>query len=131
MHIASVSEKGMPRNTPVWAAYDKNYTFFWKSSRDSEHSQNIIKKSDVFVVVTDYDIKRAVYMEGKAYELNDEKEIKEVLEIFYKRKGTPLEPASSVMNESIRRMYKFIPEKFYINTYSKIDGDKRIELQLN
>lgn len=126
MHIASVSDEGMPRNTPVWAAYSKDHTFFWKSSKDSKHSQNIIKNPAVFVVVTEYDIKRGVYMEGKAYELTDEEEIKEVLELFYKRKGTPVDPPSST-----RRLYKFIPKKFYINTYSKTDGDKRIELKLN
>lgn len=133
MHIASVSGEGMPRNSPVWVAYDKNYTFFWKSSKDSQHSKNIHTNPNVYVVVTDYDIKRGVYMEGKAYELNDEDEIQEVLEVFYKRKGVSPEPNSSVMNENPRRMYKFIPEKFYINTYEKVDGiskDARIELKL-
>jgi general stress protein 26 len=133
MHLATISDKGRPWNSPVWFACDKNFTFFWNSSKEAQHSKNIRNNNNIFVVVSDYDIKRAVYMEGKAYELDDEAEIKEILEVFYKRKGKTARPVIDIINESPRRMYKFIPEKFYINTYEKVNelpNDQRVEIKI-
>ncbi len=35
INIASVSEDGLPWNTPLYYAFDENYNFFWTSSPEA------------------------------------------------------------------------------------------------
>ena len=74
-----------------------------------------------------------VYIQAKAYELSDEKEIEKALSLLYGRKNeTPRKP-SEFLRDYPRRVYKAIPEKIWVNSESDIDGeyvDRRIEVNL-
>jgi len=51
-----------------------------------------------------------------------------------KRSGTSFGNAANFLNTSPRRVYKAIPEKFWINVDGEIDGqfvDKRVEIKLS
>lgn len=76
--IATISEDGMPWNAPVFTAYDKNYTFYWGTYRDSQKSKNTRANKNVFLVIYDSTVGpgkgEGVYIKAIAEELNDSKE---------------------------------------------------------
>ncbi len=135
--IATVTPEGKPWNSPVYSAYDPDYNFFWASWKDNQHSQNIKANSDVFLVIYDSLVSegkgRGVYIAAKAFELTNEKEITHALKFLYGRKNKKPREAKEFLPPYPRRVYKAVPEKFWINTDAEIDGnfiDKRIEVKL-
>lgn len=135
--IATVCEDGMPWNTPVYASYDEQYNFFWISTQDSQHSKNIAHSSQVFLVIYDSTVQegtgRGVYVKARAAELTDEDEITHALKYHYGRKNKSPRPVTDFMGPASRRVYKAIPEMFWINTDEKVDGhhiDSRVKLDL-
>ena len=135
--IATASKDGKPWNTPVYSAFDERYNFFWVSSPLAQHSRNIEESNNAFLVVYDSTqtegTGEGVYVKVKAFELNDEKEIEHALRCHYGRRNTPARPASDFMGTNPRRVYKAVPETFWINTYEKVDGhhvDGKVEIDL-
>jgi Pyridoxamine 5'-phosphate oxidase len=51
--IATADSNGQPWNTPLYAAYDEHYNFYWASWTESVHSRNIRQNPAVFLVVYD------------------------------------------------------------------------------
>lgn len=114
INIATVCADGSPWNTPVSASFDENLNFYWGSSADNVHSQNIRYDARSFVVIydstADEGIGEGVYMSGRVEELE--------------------EGSASV------RKYCFTPERVWINDEAKNeDGtykhDIRIKLDLS
>lgn len=114
INIATVCEDGQPWNTPVSASYDTNLHFYWGSSPDNIHSQNIRRDGRAFVTVYDSQAPEskgeALYFLGTAEELGAE-------------------------NEYIKK-YRFFPEQVWMNDEAKHeDGsyrhDVRVELALS
>jgi general stress protein 26 len=132
--VASVDKNGMSNNSPMFSVYDEKYTFFWNSQINSKHSENIRVNPDVFCVVFDPSIKDGgTYMPGKAYEINDHEELKKIFKIYYAKRGKAPDSVEIYLNENQGRFYKFVPEKFYMNTYERINGlpvDGKIEIKL-
>ena len=130
-----------PWNSPVFYAVDENYTFYWYSRKTTQHSKNIVQNSEVFVVIFNSSPKEtsgeAVYIQGKAYEITPD-EIIHATTIYAKKAATndeereQLQTTEDFLGNSELRMYKFVPEKFYINSAGKWKGkwlDKRIEVK--
>ena len=135
--LATCSKKGIPWNSPLWAVHDSDFTFYWNSPIAAVHSNNIIQNPSVFIVIFDTNqpegTGEAVYIEAKAYELSDEDEINRAAAIFYKGKGKSPKPASDFLRKEPRRMYKAVPQKFWMNTDEKVNGhhlDGRKEVKL-
>lgn len=112
--IATICEDGSPWNTPVSASFDTELNFFWGSSPENVHSQNIRRDVRVFVVIYDSTVPEgtgeALYMQGKADELE--------------------------MIDDALTKYRFVPERVWVNDETKNeDGtykhDIRVELNLN
>lgn len=112
--VATVCEDGSAWNTPVAPNLKKDLTFTWGSNENSIHSQNIRRERRVFVVIYDSHAEEGagegVYMKGIAEELNE--------------------------YEGVLKMYKFTPEKIWINDEEQNDDgsfkrDIRIELDLS
>lgn len=126
--IATVGEDGQPWNTPVAGFHFENdYTLYWASWQDNQHSQNIRASGKVFVVV--YDSTPAsgqpsagVYMQGRASELTDEQEVMKASLVF---KDDPYNPSDGkqYLGEYPRRIYKFMPEKIWMNSDSEVNGN--------
>lgn len=115
INVATVSEDGSPWNTAVSTSYDEQLNFYWGSSPDNVHSQNIRRDGRVFVTIYDSTVPegtgQGLYLLGRAEELGQEE-------------GT------SVCK------YKFTPQQVWINDEAKNeDGgykyDIRIELNLS
>ena len=135
--IATVSKDGKPWNTPVYSAYDEKFNFFWASWKENEHSKNVRNNSEVFLVIYDSTTLEGtgegVYVKAKAFELNDPKEIEHALKYLYGRKNKTPRKAEEFLGDYPRRVYKAVPEKFWINSDGEVNGnfvDTRIEVSL-
>lgn len=138
--IATCSKKGNPWNTPVYSAFDEDYNFYWASDKNGQHSKNISENENVFLVIYDSTAPEGtgegVYIQAKAHMLTDEKEIERAHELLAKRKtkqSSKLRDATEFMGDYPRRVYKAVPEKFWINGDGDINGnyvDIRMEVDL-
>lgn len=135
--IASVTPEGLPWNSPVYLAYDKNYNFYWASWKDNQHSKNIRNNPNVYIVIYDSTVPegtgQGVYIQAKAYELTSLKEIAKALLLLYSRKGKNPRKVIEFLKRYPRRIYKAVPEKFWINVDAEIGGkfvDKKVEVKL-
>lgn len=133
--IATVDSNGQPWNSPVSAYFDKDYNFYWASYTENEHSKNIRENAKIFIVVYDSTAPEGtgegVYMLAKAYELNDIHDIEEAL--THRPEGKKPREAQEYLGEFPRRMYKAVPEKFWINGDGDMNGnfiDVRFEVKL-
>ena len=75
-----------------------------------------------------------VYVKAKAQELTDKEDILSALSLLDKRVGkTNKRDANEFLDDYPRRIYKAIPEKFWVNGEGEVDGnyiDKRVEVDL-
>jgi general stress protein 26 len=126
--IATVGEEGQPWNTPVAGFhFDGDYTLYWASWQGNQHSQNIRANGKAFVVVYDSTPANSqpsagVYMQGQAIELTDEQEVMKAALVF---KDDPYNPSDGkqYLGEYPRRIYKFMPEKIWMNSDSEVNGN--------
>jgi len=135
--IATASQQGIPWNTPVYAAYDHQYTFYWVSAQTARHSQNIREHNHVALVIYDSTVPEGtgegVYIEAKAYELTEHNDIDTALRCLYGRKHVAPRPSTAFTDASPRRVYKAVPDKWWINGAGAFDGhsiDIRIEIDV-
>jgi hypothetical protein len=126
--VATVSDSGEPWNTPV-AGYhfDGDYTLYWASWTDNQHSRNIRANGKVFIVVYDStpangQPAQGVYIRAEAYELTDGHEVMEAALVF---KDDPYNPADGqeYLGDKPRRIYKAIATNVWLNSDSEIDGN--------
>lgn len=135
--IATSSKNGIPWNSPVYSAYDDNYNFYWASWKENQHSKNIRENNNVFIVIYDSTVQEGtgegVYIKAKAYKLEDEKEIQHALQYLDGRVGKKPHSPDQFLGNMPRRVYKAVPEKFWINGDGEVNGnyiDTRIEVDL-
>lgn len=138
--IATTPKDGQPWNTPVYSAYDENYTFFWASDQNGQHSKNIRDNNNIFIVIYDSTVPEGtgegVYIKAKAYVLTNEKEIAHALKYLDGRVNKQKDPQTRIaqfMGDKPRRVYKAVPEKIWMNEDGDINGefiDIRTEVNL-
>lgn len=127
--IATAGKDGTPWNTPVYSAFDENYNFFWASDKNSIHSKNISENNKVALVIYDSTVPQGtgegVYVEAKAFELSDPKEIEHALAYLYRRKDQDPKKrgAQEFLGAYPRRVYKAVPEKFWVNGEGQVNGN--------
>lgn len=136
--IATSSKDGQPWNSPVYSAYDEDYNFYWASWKENQHSKNIAENNRVFIVI--YDSKahegtgEGVYVLAKAYMLTNKEEVARAISLLDGRVGKVKDPRKRIkqfLGENPRRIYKAVPEKFWINGKGDLNGeyiDVRIEV---
>lgn len=137
INIASITPEGKPWNTPVYCAFDRKLNYYWASWKLNQHSKNIRNNSSVFITVYNSTVPEGtgfgVYFEGKASELRNPKEIIIGLKELYSRKKKSPRDIIQFLNKFPRRVYKFVPQKVWVNGDGKIDGnyiDVRTEINL-
>lgn len=131
--LATASETGDPWVSPLSAVHDKKYNFYWGSPVNTKHSLLIKDNPRVAAVVFDSKAPEGtgegVYFDGKAYEIDDEEELARVTMLMFHVS----KPASDFMDQAPRRLYKFIPDKAWMNAGDKVNGyfeDHRVELDI-
>lgn len=124
INLATASLDGQPWNTPVYARYDERLHFYWCSWKDAEHSINLRENSQVFFTLYDSTRKRGdnnmrcLYVQGHAYEIEEATEITNGLRLLYPHDESEQDVAK-VQDDSVRRLYKTIPEVFWLNDKSE------------
>jgi general stress protein 26 len=125
--VATVSNDSQAWNTPVASfRFDNDYTFYWASWQDNQHSKNIRANGKAFVVVydstpTNSQPSAGVYMRGQALELTDEQEVMQAAQVF---KDDPYNPSDGkqYLGSYPRRIYKFVPQQVWMNDDSEVNG---------
>lgn len=147
--ISVASKNGEPWIANIFYTYDKKYTFYWYSPKDSLHSQRIRENPSVALAIFDSravgDEVDAVYVKAKAYEITSKKELLKGL-VLYAKKMLKTKFVNKLIAEkfikynkdfeglSKLRMYKAVPEKFYKLAPSEMFNhkfiDSRIEIKM-
>lgn len=126
--VATVTESGEPWNTPVAAfRFNNDYNFYWASWRDNQHSKNIRETGKAFIVVydstpSDNEPSSGVYIAADVVELNDEQEVMEAAKVFGDDPYNPSD-GKEYLDTKPRRIYKAVPQKFWLNSDSEVDGN--------
>ena len=125
--IATVSKDAEPWNTPVTAAFDEQYNFYWTSMSATQHSQNIRANPNIFIVIYDSTASSGsgggVYLKAKAVELSNLEEIAQAAAYVYTRKNKTVKDVEEFIGESPKRMYKAVPEKVWVNLDIDVKND--------
>ncbi len=133
--IATASRNGKPWNSPVAHEYDDQLNVYWFSDKENQHSRNVRENKHVFIVIYDSTVPdgegEGVYIEATAYELSDPEEIRLARRI---KEGPDMDAPDDFMGEAIRRVYKAVPQRVWMNDAEVKDGifvrDYRVEVQL-
>lgn len=134
--LATVTAEGQPWNSPVAHEYDENLNIYWFSDKQNQHSQNVRATGRVFIVIYDSTVPEGdgegVYIEAIAQEISDPEEITYARRI---KKGSDYDrPADDFLGKAVRRVYKAVPERIWMNDAEEKDGvflrDFRIEIPL-
>ncbi len=135
--LATASKDGQPWNSPVYAAFDEKYNFYWASWQNNQHSKNIAENPNVFLVIYDSTMieggGKGAYIEATAEAITDMDELEKAMKCYYERKGKEPRKAEEFMGDFPRRMYKATPKRLWINGDGTIDGnsiDVRTEIPL-
>ena len=134
--IATSSKDGQPWNSPVRYVYDSDLKIYWFSDKENQHSKNVRDTEDVFIVIYDSTVPEGdgegVYIQAKACQLEDPEEIRQARRI---KKGPDKDSPDDFMGNAIRRVYKAIPLKVWMNDAKEKDGlflrDYRVEILLD
>lgn len=135
--IATSSSDGQPWNSPVYYNHDEDLNIYWVSDKEGQYSRNINENNRVFIVIYDSTVSEGdgegVYILAKAIQVTNPDEILKVRRI---KKGSHFEQSpNEFLGDSIRYMYKAIPEKIWINDAEIEDDifirDYRVEISLS
>jgi nitroimidazol reductase NimA-like FMN-containing flavoprotein (pyridoxamine 5'-phosphate oxidase superfamily) len=84
--LGTVHPDGFPRVSPVFFNHHEYRSFYWVSSPDSRHSQNLVADPRLNAVVFDSSVPppetRAVYLTGSAYEVAEADLARDVPQAF-------------------------------------------------
>lgn len=135
--IATVDSNGHPWNTPVYAAYDEHYNFYWASWTESVHSRNIRQNPNVCLVIYNSTVPEGtgegVYVTATACALTEPPLVERALCHYYGRIDKLSPDVSRFLGDSPRRIYKAVSQQFWVNGYRDIRGmqvDTRVEVTL-
>jgi hypothetical protein len=137
--IATVNPDSSPHNTPVFMAFDEQLNAYWASGPQAEHSQNIARSGQVFIVIFDsVGAGGGLYIRGRAQPL-DGKQLQIGLATFNAKRQSLLRetmPMSYFAEGQPQQLYMAHPEQLWINLSRKDDEgrtvqDRRHEIQLS
>jgi len=126
--VATVSDDGQPWNTPVAAYHFPNdYTLYWASWQENQHSKNIRANGKAFIVAydstpADNKPSAGVYILAEAKELTNEQEVMEAAKVFGDDPYNPSD-GKEYLGDKPRRIYKAVPLKIWTNGDSEINGN--------
>lgn len=126
--IASASSDAEPWGTPVLAVFDEHYNCYWTSLNNTQHSRNIRENPRVYLTCFDSTVLPGdgggVYIQARAMEVIDPDEIAHATTLLYARKNKPTREAGEFLGDSLKRMYKATPQKFWISLDIDVKNDR-------
>ena len=134
--LATVDKEGNPWNSPVYCGFDEDYTFYWSSWTENQHSQNIINNGRVFAVVYDSTAVSGnafgVYFQGIAEVIEAENKIfNKAIDTIYTKNGKPKRDKKYFLGSGLRRLFRFMPKTIWVNVtepYEDYFLDQRVDI---
>jgi nitroimidazol reductase NimA-like FMN-containing flavoprotein (pyridoxamine 5'-phosphate oxidase superfamily) len=121
MTLATADETGRPWASPVWFAHEGYAEYYWVSTPDARHSQNLRARADLAVVIFDSDAAvgtgQAVYMEASAREMTEAAELEAGIEVFSRvseAQGAPAWSVEDVRVPAAHRLYLAAAAQCYV-----------------
>lgn len=135
--VATASDDGDPWNSPVFSAYDRNYTFYWGSHTDSQHSRNIRSNGRAFLVIYDSTVPagtgEGVYIRASAAEVTEPSEVAAAHRLLRDRRPVPFWKPDDIGGDAPIRLFKAVPDRVWMNDDGEVNGtyiDKRTAVTL-
>jgi nitroimidazol reductase NimA-like FMN-containing flavoprotein (pyridoxamine 5'-phosphate oxidase superfamily) len=120
MALGTADASGHPWVTPVWFASDDCRHFYWVSSPDARHSQNLEARPEVAIAIFDSTVipgsAQAVYMNGLAEELTGS-QLERGIEVFDRVSRTDLGREwglDDVQEPSLFRLYRATVSEHFV-----------------
>jgi hypothetical protein len=138
--IATVNEDASPHNSPVFGSFDDKLHFFWSSSPESQHSNNIMRDGRVFMVMFDsHEGNGALYVSAFARQLDDSDGFDHGYLLLSEAKArlqAQMGSRDTYGDNGPQRLYTAVPDKLWLVKSHK-DGsgaivhDERVEIGLS
>jgi len=127
--MATVNEDGSPHNSPFLFMYDATLEHtYWGSHPDSEHSKNILRTGQLYVVLYEANARGGLYIEAKNGHTLEGDELENALKIHNDiRAGLGLDPLTLeyYQGDSPQRMWSADITRLWVNS-SQRGPDGRI-----
>jgi general stress protein 26 len=135
--IASVTHEGFPWNSPVFAAHDYEYNFYFGTHRESQKAKNIFHNPNVFLAIYDSSVPAGeggcVYIRANAHEITDEDEIAFAHNQLWGGDAEPFWKLEEFAPGTPLVLFRVVPEMAWMNAEGEADGhyiDVRREISL-
>jgi hypothetical protein len=115
--IATVNDDGSPHNSPVFAAVDDQLRVYWASRTDPQHSRNIARTGQAFIVLFDsIGEGGGLYLKSRVRAL-EPNEVSEGLITFNatRKRCEKAEVSAEMLNSTSQRLYCAEPEQMWVN----------------
>ncbi len=123
--MATVNQDGSPHNTPFMFMYDEKLKHvYWGSHPESEHSKNILRTGQIFVVLYDAIERGGLYMKATDAHPLDGVELDKALAIHNKlreARGQDFLPLSYYVGSSPQRMWAASIIQLWVNGTKRAD----------
>lgn len=117
--IATVNDDGTPHSTPLFMVFDGRLNAFWASTTDSQHSKNITRDGQVFMVVFDSrEGHGGLYIRAEARVLEDKTGARHghaELQKLKQRLGGQLGGLELYLGDAPQRIYQATPLQIWVN----------------
>ncbi len=125
--MATVNEDGSPHNTPYFFMCSADLKrLYWGSHPQSEHSKNIVRTGQIFVVLYDAFERGGLFIRADSAHIAEGAELDEALTEHNRRRvlqGSGLLPREYYLGESSQRMWVSTARQFWVNgTERDADG---------
>ena len=123
MVLSTADETGRPWASPVYFASEQYRQFYWMSSPEVRHSQNILLRPQVSIVIFDSRVPigmgQAVYMSAVAEELTGP-ELDRGIQIYNGRFSNPAQHGVRIINvehvqaPALYRLYRAVAQEHWV-----------------
>ncbi len=137
--LATVNDDGLPHNSPVFMAFDEQLRAIWASNPQAQHSQNVVRSGQVFIVLFDaLGEGGGLYIRASAEAVPDDK-VASALETFNVARQRLLRETLTpdyFTGTAPQRLYRAVPEKLWVNLADRdsaghVIRDARFEVSLD
>lgn len=121
--LATIDDQGVPWAVALKLCYDRQFDVFWQSEKTAAHSRHIADRPDVAICVagTFGDVGDfGLYARAAAYEVTDEQELAEKLQLRFELKGLLVPSPSDFLGDSPRRLYCAKISQAWINDQNHV-----------
>ena len=138
--IATVNADGSPHNSPVFGVFDEELRLYWASSIEAQHSQNIVRAHQVFIVIFDSrEGHGGLYISAEARPLENRDETERArhyLSCVKEQIGGTMGKTASYLSPSPQRLYQATPISCWVNrsetdAQGSVVSDRRYEVALH